>query len=428
MLPTTPIPRAGGTLNVAGVTTVANDQGQLPSITATVDEVNLGEVTAAVNSVLPSVDGTSGYVAFDTNQYYSESHFAVEAGLNLSYMNDAFKAGFSAKVVNNKTTNVIVSTFYQSYFTVTFTPPEHSYSVFRDGKDFEDPDYQLFEGNPPLYVSDVTYGRQILFFVHSSYGEDLVNQAMQAAYKGESDVTVSGHEDLKYSDILKESEVTYVERGGTDASAVNPIGQADDPEGFYKAVLDLMADAKAASYSTSSPAVPISYSLAYVGYPRPHGNSNHPAMSALSDSYDELTCHTIPAGAYDLRVKIKNYKEQAIVKVDGTTIGDFRASAGNQSISLNDQVADSDSHVLTLEIWRWDCTAPSHVEWQVLMDGSPKWKKTVDKGVIWTNFIPGPLSASTSWAYFCMNPAARATVSVNRSTGKVQLTKFETFP
>jgi len=421
------IPRASGTLTVVGITTQDSQQGTAESTSCTVDEVTLAKVSDAISTILDSVDGTSGFVAFDSKQYFSERHFAADAGLDIGFMDDAFKAGFESKAVHDKTTNIIVTTFYQSYYTVSFAAPQLPWSVFQHGEDFTDPGFQIAEGNPPLYVSDVTYGRQILFFVHSSYGEDLVSAAMRGAYSGEADATISGHAGLKYSDVLKESEITYVSRGASGASAVTPIGHANDPEGFYQAVLDFMADAQAATYSSSNPAVPIRYSLRYLGYPRSHGNANRPAMSAFSATYNELACHTIPSTEYVIKVKMRNFKHEVSLEIGGEVIVDFHKGAGNQTVILNDHIDFGNKQApfnLTLKLGRRLCTGSAHVEWEILRDGARVWRKTVDRGARWDNALPW--AGGELFIYHCLNPAAEAKFSMNLNTGKVLPTEFTT--
>ena len=80
-------------------------------------------------------------------------------------------------------------------------------------------------GNPPVYVSSITYGRMVIFTFESTYSSEELGAALEFAYRG--GVDVSGQVSVTYKDIISNSKITAYILGGTYAKAAELEDQAE---------------------------------------------------------------------------------------------------------------------------------------------------------------------------------------------------------
>ena len=61
---------------------------------------------------------------------------------------------------------------------MTFQPPTPPAAVFGDAVQLSDAQLFMGRGNPPLYVSSVSYGRRLLFLISSKEDSDEVDATL----------------------------------------------------------------------------------------------------------------------------------------------------------------------------------------------------------------------------------------------------------
>lgn len=375
--------------------------------------VTRANVADAIHRLLQDneIQGTAADFSLDTQQVYSSDQFALSLGFSASATGMPASISGNLEFKNDSVENAIVLKFFQVYYSISMETPVHPYSAFADGVNFDDPDNQIGDGNPPLYVSNVKYGRQIFFFLRSSYGAELVKAAVSAAASAEA-ASGMASADLTYQSVMSKTSVAYVVRGGSASSALAAVDSAT-PDEMYEAVKAAIADAKAAEFSLSSPGVPISYTLRYL-------TDNSKAMTSYATTYDRRDCRTYPAHDYNYRLKIINPVSRAWVNLDtdseftntGVIAGPYKG--GNHNLDLNSHL-DMHDHTLILKVYS-ECTVPPHAngEFQLYVDGARRWT-----GNFYRNFFE------------CRNPVDhvnlindlmyKASIEINGATGKVNV-------
>lgn len=248
--------------------------------TKRVDEMTLAKVTKAQKDFLSQkVGNAKSPSTFKVIPAYSKDQIAYALGIDTRFNN----VNFDSVLKLNTSTNYAVGHFIQTYYTIDFKDPADVYSVFRDGKDFKDSDFQIGskkenEVNPPLYISRVGYGRQLLILLSSPTQSPTQLQAvLQAAYENNSEKDSS-----RYEENLKNTTIEYLSIGGLSLGAVQPI-LAKTPGAKFQAIKDFIEDEKNSHVSQKTQGLPISYTVKYLV-------SGEVVSLAQGTSYNHKTC------------------------------------------------------------------------------------------------------------------------------------------
>jgi hypothetical protein len=245
------IPRMPGTITVQGLTLRPGS-----SLTRTVASPTGGEVGNAIADILNQAVGTAARFKFEESAANTTSKLLFDLGVDVRYGSASVNSTLNVNTSQNR--NFAFLAFRQILYSVNFEPPASPVSVFRDGDGFQDPLNQIGPGNPPLYVSSVSYGRIVLFRAESEQSSSEIKAALEAAFKGGADVKVSSK--LTAKQTLDASTLSYMVLGGNAAEALQPIAAADK----FQAVRQFISNASAAQVSPSNPGLPIAYSLKYL--------------------------------------------------------------------------------------------------------------------------------------------------------------------
>ncbi len=169
---------------------------------------------------------------------------------------DFEKAGAPLKIdfeaVQKGEKQIEVVNFKQIYYTATFDAPTNPAAVFDKSVTPEDLKQRGVDSQtPPVYVSNVSYGRQIYVKFESASKSTELKAAINAVIKG---ATIAPNSE--WSRLLKNTSVTAVIVGG------NASGAAKVVTGTVENLKELIREG--ANFSAQSPAVPISYKTAFL--------------------------------------------------------------------------------------------------------------------------------------------------------------------
>lgn len=276
------IPKAGGTLIMEGLS------GSLQK-TASVESYTFGEVTQQISNLLsgPS-QATVADFTHSVKEAGSREEFLFNIGLDGRY--GLAKIETELEIASAHEENTVILEFRQVFYKISIENPETMYSMFRDGKETQDPEDQISAGNPPLYVSTVYYGRQIFFKAVSNHSTEDIKASLKGSYQslGGSVVLTSG---FTYSEVLNSSEISYIVRGGSAEVASSPINSDD----MYQAVLDVITEG--ATWSQANPGAPIGFDLKYL-------TTRAPARMAFTADFLRKGCtlNPVPVTQYDVEV------------------------------------------------------------------------------------------------------------------------------
>lgn len=222
-----------------------------------VETPDQAEVNQAIGSMVSNATTsnlvTPSTIQFVMEDYDSEESFALKSSLSGKYL--GFQASASASVDRKANERTIMVYFYEKMFEVVVEPPQTPGSFFSEAFTRQKLDEQVAMGrigpdNPPVYLSNVVYGRMMAFTFTSSASSSQIRAALNASYKGI--FSASFKVDGEHEKILNSAKITVTSLGGSTKATVAMIASGDWRE-YFKSDVPLTA------------AYPISYTFRNLG-------------------------------------------------------------------------------------------------------------------------------------------------------------------
>jgi len=188
-------------------------------------------------------------------QYESTSAYSMNQ-LKAKFGSDFEKVGVNLKIdfeaVNKGEKQVEVVDFKQIYYTANFDAPKNPSDVFAPGVTVDQLKARgVDEKTPPVYVSSVSYGRQMYVKFETTSKSTELKAAINAVIKG-----VPIKPESEWARVLKNTTVTVsIVGGNADGAARVVTGTVEDLKKLIQ---------EGATFSTQNPAVPISYKTAFL--------------------------------------------------------------------------------------------------------------------------------------------------------------------
>lgn len=263
-------PRAPATISVS----LENIDGRRSAV---MEQPSLSAFREALAGILAQevTGATAANLYAEIESVHSENQLAMALGASVSVTGLPAQLAASFDFSDQEIKSRYVVKYVQSYYTVDIDQPQSPSDVFAPEVTADDLGDVVGAGNPPLYVSSITFGRVVLFTFESSYSATELGAALEFVYSGGADV--SGDVSVSYRDILSQSKITAYILGGSGGEAAGSLGSYEDLIDFVQGGGD---------YSRSSPGAPIAYKLAYLA-------DNEPARMSFTDKYDEKECERV---------------------------------------------------------------------------------------------------------------------------------------
>ena len=188
-------------------------------------------------------------------QYESTSAYSMNQ-LKAKFGSDFEKVGanlkFDFEAVNKGEKQIEVVDFKQIYYTANFDAPKNPSDVFAQGVTVDQLKARgIDEKTPPVYVSSVSYGRQMYVKFETTSKSTELKAAINAVIKG-----VPIKPESEWARVLKDTTVTVsIVGGNADGAARVVTGTVEDLKKLIQ---------EGATFSTQNPAVPISYKTAFL--------------------------------------------------------------------------------------------------------------------------------------------------------------------
>ena len=188
-------------------------------------------------------------------QYESTSAYSMNQ-LKAKFGSDFEKVGVNLKIdfdaVHKGEKQVEVVDFKQVYFTANFDAPKNPSDVFASGITVDQLKARGIDATtPPVYVSSVSYGRQMYVKFETTSKSTELKAAINAVIKGVPIKPAS-----EWARVLKNTTVTVsIVGGNADGAARVVTGTVEDLKKLIQ---------EGATFSTQNPAVPISYKTAFL--------------------------------------------------------------------------------------------------------------------------------------------------------------------
>ncbi|NIN97930.1 MAG: thiol-activated cytolysin, partial [Anaerolineae bacterium] len=152
-----------------------------------VEEVRQSTIVQAINDIIRAneQDVFPARFTYTSSQVTSHQHMALELGVNYQTLGFKFKSNLAFST--DRDYNRFLVQFNQSFYTVSFDLPSSLDDLFAPEVTAEDLATYVGPGNPPTYISSVTYGRRFFLLVESTSSA----MDMQASIKASYDAAVS---------------------------------------------------------------------------------------------------------------------------------------------------------------------------------------------------------------------------------------------
>ncbi|MEM1054787.1 MAG: thiol-activated cytolysin family protein [Bacteroidota bacterium] len=330
---------------------IANPNGDnFRTVTPNQAEVENARGDIIGNAVQDGLSAPSS-IEFKMETYHSERQFALEASLSGSYLN--FSGSASGSYNQDASETTVAVQFTQRMYTVAVErPAADPASFFSDA--FTPSRLQALQdrgligpNNLPVYVSEVVYGRMMMFTMTSTANETDIRATLQAAYNGIGG-NVEASLTARQQSLLQNSEITVTSFGGNADATLAIIRSGNWADYFTE-------DAPLSSAS------PLSYTF------RNLGDNSIAAVTEATD-YTIRTCDARQAtpGTYEFLAP-QTLPLPFAPDVDGRAVGDVNGDgiddlvfnrtgvAGNQTVAAVGDGAGgfSLSPVLTAPAINW---------------------------------------------------------------------------
>ncbi len=244
---------------------------------ATLASPSLSSYRDAVGQILAQqISGaTPARISAQIDEVSTEEQLAVALGASVSAPIVAkVKAGFSFQDSSKRSRYVVK--FFQLYYTVDLDPPGLPHEFFAPGVTVDDVAQVIAPESPPVYVSSIGYGRQVVFTFESELSKTEVGAALSFVYQGAAEVT--GDVSLTHQEVLSHTHTTaFILGGDAGEAAAASIGSYDQLKTFI---------AKGGNYSKDSPGAAIAYKLSYV-------RDHQPVRVSYASMYSQKTCSRV---------------------------------------------------------------------------------------------------------------------------------------
>lgn len=241
-----------------------------PNVSKTIDPPTSNGVEQARVELLNNVQqGTSAaQLSFDITQVHSEKHLDTQLGVDYNNLAMSIEGDFSYDT--STTTNKLLVKLYQVYYLmgVTFPNPNGGFVTDRSVLDPND-----------LLVSDVSFGRLLLFSAESEHSVTDMEASLDATFRGLAG-SGSGSMTVKQQRVLDETKLKGQAIGGgaTDAAQlVSNYGENGLPQIRQYAT-------EGANYGPSNPGAPIGFTARYL-------STQDRANTYLTTEYNARSCY-----------------------------------------------------------------------------------------------------------------------------------------
>ena len=253
-------------------------------VSATIEEPSLSAFREAMSEIIQQTltGQTPANIFSQIEEVYSKEQVSFALGLNVHWMAGGIESSFGFDDLTTRSRFVV--NFTQSYYTVDIDPPGSAADWFDPTVTLEDVQDEM-RGEPPAYVSSVTYGRMVYFVVTSELESSQVRAALEYGFGGLA--TVDGSVSLTHEEVLSETEITAYILGGEGEAAAQAVHGIDELRDYINS---------GGTWTKESPGAPISYKLAYL-------DNDSPARYALATDYEVEECDRI---SQDVRVAVQN--------------------------------------------------------------------------------------------------------------------------
>ncbi|HSG49848.1 MAG TPA: thiol-activated cytolysin family protein [Longimicrobiales bacterium] len=334
----------------AGATVTINLLNGSSGVSQHVDEVKQSTIVQAVNDIIAQQTGVvPARFTYRSSSVQSQEQLALALGVNVKTLGTKVKAQLAFST--DRDYNRMMVEFVQSYYTVSMDLPRSLSELFHPSVTAGDLAPYVGPGNPPTYISSVTYGRRFVILIESTSSRMEIESKVKASYNAAvANVKLSSEAD--YVSNLKEVNIKVFALGGDQSLATAMFnGDSEDLRSFLT---------QGGGIDTG---VPLSYVVRNV-------RDNSVVNVKVASDYDVTTCRIVE--------KERFYSGFAEGTDGWTSYDNGTGTAGQVAWKGQDQCPGSSwggclyIHDATSDYMRFSAPAlwRDRVSWSAFMDGT----------------------------------------------------------
>jgi hypothetical protein len=201
----------------AGGTVVINLLNASEGVSQQVTEVRQSTVVQAINDILRvNSQVVPARFTYTSSEVQSREQLALNLGVNVSTLSADVRSKLSFDT--DRSYNRFLVQMVQSFYTVSFDLPRSLDELFAPDVTGEDLAPYAGQGNPPTYISSVTYGRRFLLLIESTSSTTEMQASIRASYDA-AVVSGSMSAGVKYVKDLDNVNIKVFALGGDQSQA-----------------------------------------------------------------------------------------------------------------------------------------------------------------------------------------------------------------
>lgn len=191
------------------------------SVSRSISEMSLSQVFNAKNQIIADNPGIlPARFAFSYEEVHSREQMAL--ALDVSFKNLSTDVSASLAFTSDKEYNRYVVKLNQAYFTIAYQLPTTKAEIFDPSVTPEQLAAYVGPGNPPAFISSVTYGRIFYLLIESTSSSTEMDASLNASF-GAAVAQGSLGADAKYIGDLDNIRIKAFALGGEQSAALGAI-------------------------------------------------------------------------------------------------------------------------------------------------------------------------------------------------------------
>jgi hypothetical protein len=198
-----------------------------------VDNPGQATVSQAIGSMIGNATAaglaTPSTITFEQRVFHSEKEWALSGRVSGNYM--GFSASATGDASRSAGETTVTAHFYQRMYEVVVAPPQTPSSFF--SSDFTPAKLQeqqqlnrIGPDNIPVYLSNIVYGRMMMFSFTSTASEEEIRGTISVAYNGIGG-SAAAELTARQRTILRESKIAVTSLGGPAEATLEVIRSGD---------------------------------------------------------------------------------------------------------------------------------------------------------------------------------------------------------
>ena len=192
---------------------------------------------------------------FRKNILFNENEMALSFGVDVTYLKGSLGLNFDS--ISKQESSAYLVMFRQIFYTVSVESPVHPADVFADEVTWNDLKDKIDDDNPPAFVKNVQYGREVFVLLRSSMSSSQLKGHLDATLQFNNG-KVHTSDDAETKALNKQIDCTVITVGGKPVVINGNL----DQDNILKRVNELIGSG--VEFTPDNPAMPLVYATSFL--------------------------------------------------------------------------------------------------------------------------------------------------------------------